>query len=258
MMIIDECEVLFGSATDNDVRGSIHNLFLTEIEKIQKSDKDIFLICATNRPALIDEVILSRMRIKIHVPLPSNRTKIDYISKSLKNKDLSFQESDVSSVVSKQLEHHSFREVDTILEDIVKSSIENNLEPATHFKIQNHDNGQYFIPCLCPGCDGSVKSTHSKLPRDAIKLPMITQSDFSKAISGVLPSNTDKLIKDNYKFEKGELNRNVKVPLSSNQNRSSRTVAPKRGCLWVILIFTIILIVTILIILYELKSNKII
>ena len=51
MLVLDECESILsrGRSSDSDgARANVFNIILQELEKVAKSDKEIYIVCATN------------------------------------------------------------------------------------------------------------------------------------------------------------------------------------------------------------------
>ena len=114
ILFLDEADSLFGkreSASKSDETSiKVKSIFLERLEELNNSSLDVIVLCATNRyviywhfiritlktfylrPWALDDGFLSRFGQKIHIPLPDNERKEQFLAGKISKCNLFWME----------------------------------------------------------------------------------------------------------------------------------------------------------------------
>lgn len=137
ILFIDEIESLAASRSGGDAdrfTKDIVTQMLQEMDGVQKSERHVFVLAATNIPDSIDSAILSRFRNKIEIPLPDVEGRREILRCMLKSRiaEPSFDIDEAAIKLAKVLKNKSGRDlknfVDRALErEVMRAGSPDNL-----------------------------------------------------------------------------------------------------------------------------------
>lgn len=178
-----ECSVIFIDEVDSicrqrtsreqDLTRRMKTELLTQMDKC---DKQIFLMCATNCPWDIDSAFLRRFQRRIYVPLPKEKDRMEIFRIHTMGICLSLSDNDWKVLLDKT---DGYSGCD--LANLISSAL---LEPmrdmvkATHWVTTR--TGQ-MKPCAS-NCPGAVQSPLCDLPADKVVARDVTIADFLTAM----------------------------------------------------------------------------
>lgn len=125
IMFIDEADTVFpkrdASANDTDsFNKDMVNQFLQEIEGISTGSKNdkIFIIAATNRPAMIDLAIQSRLSERIIIGLPNGENRIRIFDSKLKKDKFTIRGKSYQSEIMSKTINMSGRDITNFVKEL--------------------------------------------------------------------------------------------------------------------------------------------
>ncbi len=128
VLFIDEIESVTakrGSAGADQFTQEIVTQMLQEMEGAQKSDRDVFVLAATNRPEDIDDAILNRFGSRIEVPLPDEAGRRELLVRLLREQPLDPQldVDELAAQVAKRTNRKSGRDLVKLIERAMQRGV---------------------------------------------------------------------------------------------------------------------------------------
>lgn len=116
VLFIDEIEAVAGKrggAKSDSFSGEVVTQMLQEMEGAAKSDRQVFVLAATNLPEEVDSAILSRFTSKIEIPLPDENARREILKRLLASKTLEegLDIDEVAALLAKRLNRKSGRDL---------------------------------------------------------------------------------------------------------------------------------------------------
>ena len=169
----------------SDTRDSIVNTILVELDKMASEQSTIF-ICATNHPSILDTALVSRMNLRIEIPLPEYADRCKKFQKELQ----SLQEQDIQMAAA-MTENFSGRDIQCLI-NTAKMNAQDKIYTSNNFKPVALDNDSIFdYYMICEETDPeSYPMTHSDVPKSRIIVPKVDINTISNAIKTVKVSVT--------------------------------------------------------------------
>ncbi|GGX34096.1 AAA family ATPase [Undibacterium squillarum] len=118
ILFIDEIEILAPSRSGdqaNSVSTEIIGQLLQEMDGIKSQNGMVFVLAATNHPALLDSAVASRLEPKLELPLPDLATRTAILKIILKNKPIDFDLEHGAHQIALLTEGKSGRDLNTLV-----------------------------------------------------------------------------------------------------------------------------------------------
>ena len=128
VLFIDEIESVTtkrGSAGADQFTQEIVTQMLQEMEGAGKSDRDVFVLAATNRPEDIDDAILNRFGSKIEIPLPDEAGRRELLVRLLQEQPLApdFDVEEMATLIAKRTNRKSGRDLVKLVERAMQRGV---------------------------------------------------------------------------------------------------------------------------------------
>lgn len=128
VLFIDEIESVTakrGSGGADQFTQEIVTQMLQEMEGAKKTDRDVFVLAATNRPEDIDDAILNRFGSKIEVPLPDEAGRRELLARILREQPLdpAMDVEEVAAQVAKRTNRKSGRDLVKLVERAMQRGV---------------------------------------------------------------------------------------------------------------------------------------
>lgn len=140
IMFIDEADTVFpkrdgGTNSGDSYTNDMVNQFLQEIEGIStgKEGEKVFVIAATNRAAIIDSAIQSRLSRRIHIGLPDKESRIEIFDSKLKKYDYSLSDKNYCNEFIEKTVNMSGRDITNYVKDL-KIAVRNSRKKIKDLK----------------------------------------------------------------------------------------------------------------------------
>lgn len=124
ILFIDEADTVFpvrdgGAGSGNDSFGlDMVNQFLQEIDGMKTGGAKVFTIAATNRPAMIDGAVKSRLSQEIEIGLPDGPARIAIFDSKLKKYGFRLGDKSYRAEIEKKSEQMSGRDIDNFVKKL--------------------------------------------------------------------------------------------------------------------------------------------
>jgi SpoVK/Ycf46/Vps4 family AAA+-type ATPase len=109
LIFIDEIDSMFASDR------SIRDTFMTELSGFHEYNKFVLLIGTSSEPMLMDAAIMSRIRTKIFVPLPSSDLRFAFLVEAFRELGWNLSSTN-AKYLAERTERFSFRELESLIE----------------------------------------------------------------------------------------------------------------------------------------------
>ena len=174
VIFLDDVESLLLSRDkyEKSNESGVLTTFLTSIDGLEKSDKNVLLIAATNKPWMLDEAILSRFYHRVYVPLPDAAAREKIIQIGINGKGLKY-DGDYWEL-AKDLEGFSGREISLACENAIMQMLEranpNIYEKIDHIKDMSEIKRMVYkvLPVSKDEMKDSFKSIKKSVSRESI------------------------------------------------------------------------------------------
>jgi SpoVK/Ycf46/Vps4 family AAA+-type ATPase len=128
VLFIDEIETVAGkrgSPRADAFSQEIVTQMLQEMEGAAKSERQVFVLAATNLPEEVDSAILSRFTSKIEIPLPDESARREILKRLLNEKPLDegFDIEEVSALLAKRLNRKSGRDLVSLVNRAMERAV---------------------------------------------------------------------------------------------------------------------------------------
>eukprot|EP00835_Amoeboradix_gromovi_P002687 NODE_157_length_16664_cov_0.301781.p5 type:complete len:317 gc:universal NODE_157_length_16664_cov_0.301781:6097-5147(-) len=135
IIFLDEADGLLRarSATEHEATTKVKTTFLSQWDNLVKTNGTVLVVCATNKAQNLDDAVLRRLPVRIHVPLPDANQrenlidfylKDEFISAELKKKLISVSNNTSSS----DIEHLIKNAIMARKRNIVKSQLKQGIQ----------------------------------------------------------------------------------------------------------------------------------
>ncbi len=221
IIFIDEVDSLFKSRSNSDGSDSTGNglvqLFLDKVS----SNKNVFILCATNYPWLVDEAFYRRFK-PIYLEMPTRNDRLNMAKSIFKHTDhvLIKKEFEFFADNTKGL---SFDEI-AILKEEMTDMAQTIGYNATHFRVTKTTEEGFkktWTPCL-ESEKGAIKMSADDIPdEDQILCPPVTGDIMKRVVLSYTPTVSEETIQKHDVFDKKgiagiqELNKQKKEALSA-------------------------------------------
>lgn len=177
IILINDIDLLFSQKTVNA------NEFLNQIDIVNGSKDNIFIIATTNVPWTLDSSVIRRFEKRIFVPLPDFESRKALIKLNINESTSCLNENEIDQI-SKLTDGYSVADIKSVIKSALLDPV-NRLQSAEYFLMYN---GTIF-PCN-PDQPGAVKikiQDFNAEQLEALGKPVSTFYDFTKACQKVKP-----------------------------------------------------------------------
>ena len=199
VIFIDEVDALFKSRSSDKGMGSTGTGFVQLFLDMVSSYKNVFILCATNYPWLIDAAFYRRFK-PIHIKMPTRKDRLDMLKVLFKGVDHTLLRQDFEDMATRS-EGFSFDDVNIIVEDMAEMA-QDFAHNCNYFRLTNSKSGftGTWTPCL-KAEEGARKITFEEIPEhhDIAHVP-ITKAIAEKCLQKYTPTVDEATIRQHEVF----------------------------------------------------------
>lgn len=203
IIFFDEVEALFKSRESSAKSDSTGSGIVQLLLDMVSSNRNVFILSATNYPWLVDEAFYRRFK-PVHIKMPTREDRLQMLKKIFKGENHILQPKDFKEMADRS-NGFSFDDLNVVVEDM-KDTAHKITALSKHFRVTKcfNDNETTITPCISSE-PGAMKMSMSNIPPGyKVLLVPVTREIMIRCFDKYTPTVTEDTIRKHNIFdEKG-------------------------------------------------------